>query len=423
MPPRDRRRARSRSSARAVPILVGLALLAFFLIGGVAKIDSSSGPFTDAVNGSLAAQGSVIAQESDGSSASLRSVVAGLDASRVARPQLAVSLASLVSQTGSQLAALQAIPPPWPDRRAMAKLQTAFELRARAMRVFRSAIDALLQMAPLGGTSTTPDVTSSTAVGRPPIPITAAAASAELGTVGALLATSDSAYGSARHLLADLPRGFQLSRSRWVGDPSTWGAPSVTTFVDRLAASPLLALSRNLTLLTTRLDPGAVPSTTASGAATIPPTTRLTVAAVLGNGGNVAESSAHLSATLQPEGPGASVTARRAVSLAAGASVAVVFAPLRVRPGSSYTLTISLVPPEAQPSTSILAISTPLLVAPAAPPHHDHPGAHHDDHDLGRHHDLGTTTHHDPQGRLIRRHLRSPGARRWGRLDLRTCWP
>jgi hypothetical protein len=141
--------------------------------------------------------------------------------------------------------------------------------------------------------------------------------------------------------------------------------------VDQLHATPDLQNFHRLAILPQAINlvPGVVPPVGGStpGVAVIPPTSTLAVSVVVANQGNVAEPNQTVTAQLIPSGNGRPVQASQQVSIAAQASMTVVFAHLRVQPGSQYDLKLAVSIPPGQTVTSSTSYSITIAVAPPTP--------------------------------------------------------
>lgn len=341
-----------------------VVLVLFFVVGGIVEIGRSSGPFHRSVTGSFASLGSSVVEQSNASASELRALRARLSGSTIDRAQLTVALGALVDDTRSQLDAVEGAAPPSPPGPGPASLTAALGLRARAARSLQGALDALLQMpAQPAATSAAPGGVATTA----PAAISSEQAQADLVGVGSALGRSDVEYAAARRQLGALPGRVRLPASRWVRDPASWDPPAIGSLVTQVASAPVLLVVHQLALAAVRVDPGALPGPTPGAAASLPPTRHVTVTAVARNDGNVAEPGAVLTASLQQAGHTSSQSVRSTVSLGAGASTAVVLRRLSVRPGSSYVLTVSLVPPGSGAGAPP-PLTAALVIGQAPPP-------------------------------------------------------
>jgi hypothetical protein len=372
-----------RSRRRLAPFASGLivsGLVLFLLIGGVLFIGQGSGPFRSSVDRSFAQQANALAVQSNSSGASFRSLMSEMPAMR--RAPLEQALDALVSGTAQASEAADALTPPSPIGTIGPSFQLALADRARAAADLRHAVNGLLGLAPLPsvGAARASGVASS-ATGALPGALSAAQATTAIAAVLPLLKEADGAYAGARTALAAGPGGARLVRSRWVRDTVIFGAAAVGTLVDELSGSPTLAPDNDVRLVAVRLTPPVVPSPPpipgqaapppiTPGVSVLSPTHRLFVTPSIDNVGNVAEPRLALTVTIQPLPTGKVTTLRRNVSLAPGASVAVSLPSLKVRPGVTYGLTVTVNPPAGQTDLSAVSVPATIEIAPALIPAH-----------------------------------------------------
>ncbi len=185
--------------------------------------------------------------------------------------------------------------------------------------------------------------------------------------MGALLSRSDSLYRSVRRALATEAGHATLPPSAWVTDPQLWQVGTVAAQVDLIATSSTLAATHYVLLRTVRLNPPALPAPPgASGSVSVlSPTSELGVTVVVGNDGSSAEPHASVRITLANQSSGATATQVEYTALALGASVTLPTATFRVKPGTTYQLTVAVVPPAGQAATAGTVIQQALQVAPA----------------------------------------------------------
>jgi hypothetical protein len=373
------RRSRRRLAPFA-PALIVSGLFIFLLVGGVLFIGQGSGPFRSSLDRSFAQQANALAVQSNASGASFRSLMS--DMPRMRRAPLEQALDALVS--GTALASQQAdtLTPPSPVGAIGASFQLALADRARAAADLRHAVNGLLGLAPLPsvGAARASGVASS-ATGAVPAALSAAQATTAVAAILPLLDEADGAYAGARTALAAGSGNARLVRSRWVRDTVIFTAAAVGTLVDELTGSPTLAPDNDVRLVAVRLTPPVVPSPPPTpgqaapppitpGVSVLSPTDRLFVTPSIDNVGNVAEPRLALTVTLQPLPTGKVTTLRRNVSLAPGASVAVSLPSLKVRPGTTYGLTVTVNPPAGQTDLSAVSVPATIEIAPELRPAH-----------------------------------------------------
>jgi hypothetical protein len=361
-PRRPRRRARRRSPARPVILLLAALIVLALLIGGLAEVSRQSQGYDATSDRSLAAQGTVVVEQSNATAAQLRTFMSGF--STQTRQGLQLGLDTAVQQTASESA-----------RAAMAARSTAlgtvgvdfdqvFADRALSMSDLRAAIDGFLGMqpAPIAGTR----VATASAPAGGTAQLSSTQATDRIAAAGGLLTQADSLFRSVQHSLSGAVGHARLPKSVWVTDPAAWDAGSIAARIDLLASSPMLAPTHYLALRTVRLTPPALP--TAPGASpalsVISPTTQLGVTVVLANNGSVTEPSATVRFTLANETSGVATTRNESVVLAAGESATLPTVTFGVKPATTYLLTVSVVLPAGQ-TVVPAALNQALEVAPA----------------------------------------------------------
>jgi hypothetical protein len=94
------------------------------------------------------------------------------------------------------------------------------------------------------------------------------------------------------------------------------------------------------------------------------PTSQLGVTTVLGNNGSADEPHASVRFSLANQSSGATATQVESAPVALGASVTLPTVSFRVKPGSSYVLTVSVILPAGQAETANTVVQQSLQVAP-----------------------------------------------------------
>lgn len=352
-----------------MPALVAAAVAAFFLIGGVAKIGAGSAPYHRSVNGSFAAQGAVLADQSNRSAVALRGLLGALAVPGLERAQLQHRLDSLVSETATQATVADRAMQPAPEAGAGEALASALAARAQATAQLQSAVYGLLGLQPSDviGAPGSSSPGGGTTVASPPL-VPPSQVAADMARVGSLLTASDRYYAAARLRLRQVRARPILPPSAWVPATGSWGPARVGALVAQLDGSPTLRAVHELALVGFRLQPAVLPAVGGSTASIVPPTSSLRVTTIVSNLGNVAEPGVVVSATVQEVGSGTTRSTRRTLDLPAGGSDVEILAPLAVRAGSSYVLTVSVVPAAGGTSASPLVRTTTITVAPPTPP-------------------------------------------------------
>ena len=99
-PRRPRRRARRRSPARPVILLVAAVIVLAFIVGGLTQVSRQSQGYDANSDRSLAAQGTVVADQSNATSSTVRALINGLQSQ--SRQGLQAELDSAVQQTADE---------------------------------------------------------------------------------------------------------------------------------------------------------------------------------------------------------------------------------------------------------------------------------------------------------------------------------
>jgi hypothetical protein len=361
-PRRPRRRARRRSQAPPVLLFVAIAVTGALLVGGLTRISSQSGSYNADMNRSLAAQGDVVAEQSNATATAFRSLIAGMPAQT--RQALQAGLDSAVQQTAGESARAALAAGSAPPGSLAGQFAATFAERAQAISEYRAAIDGFLGIQPVPPAgSANPSSTPSNAT-----LLTATAATDRIAAAGTLLARADARYAAVRRQLAAAAGHAHLPRSVWVTSPSNWQAGPVAAQVDLLATSSTLVASHYLVLRTVRLDPPALPAPPGepAGTSTLSPTTQIGVSAVLANQGSVSEPHGTVRFTMANQTTGATATQVRSAPVAVGETVTLPEVIFRVAPGTFYVLRISVVLPAAQTVTNGTVFQQTLQIAPGS---------------------------------------------------------
>jgi hypothetical protein len=361
-PRRQRRRARRRSPARPVILLLAALIVLAVLIGGLAEVSRQSQGYDAASDRSLAAQGTVVVEQSNATAAQLRTFMSGF--STQTRQGLQLGLDSAVQETATESARAETAANSTALGAVGADFATVFADRARSVSELRAAVDGFLGMqpAPIAGAG----VTTASAQSDRTAQLSATEATDRIAAAGALLTRADNLFRSVRRTLADSAGQARLPASVWVTRPETWAAGTIAAQVNVLASSPILAPTHYLVLRTVRLIPPALPAAPGAppGLSVISPTTQLGVSVVLANNGSVTEPSGTVRFTLANQTSGAATTRNESEALTGGGTATLPTVTFGVKPGTTYTLTVSVVLPAGQ-SVVPAALNQALEVAPA----------------------------------------------------------
>ena len=169
-----------------------------------------------------------------------------------------------------------------------------------------------------------------------------------------------------RHALATDAGDGTLPPSVWVTHPQVWQVGSVAAQVDLVATTATLAATHYVVLRTVRLNPPALPTPPGAPAnvSVISPTSQISVTVVLANQGSSNEPHVTVRVSLTDQTTGVTTSQIRTASLALAASVTLPGVTLRVKPSTSYLLTVQVVPPAGQTLLAGTATTVPLQVAP-----------------------------------------------------------
>jgi hypothetical protein len=363
-PRRPRRRARRRSSARPVLFLVAAAVVIALLIGGLTRVSNQSQGYDAMSNRALAAQGDVVADQSNDTSAMVRGLVTDMQGQ--SRQVLQAGLDSAVQETAveSSRAALAAASEP--DGSLGSDFATVFAERAQSMSELRAAVDGFLGMQPVpaNGTSAADSYVPAASTNS----LSASQATNRIAGAGALLTRSDRLYRSVQASLGAAVGHAHLPASVWVADPQRWELGTVAAEVDLLATSPTLIASHYVVLRTLRLEPPALPTPqgVAAGVSVVSPVSQLGVTAVVSNLGSVDEPRFSVRFTVADQATGASVSHTETTGAARGASVTLPTEAFGVKPGAAYVLTVVVLPPPGQALSAGTEIQQILQIAPGS---------------------------------------------------------
>lgn len=344
-------------------MLAAVAVLLALLVGGLTQVSRQSQGYDATSNRTLAAQGGVVAQQSNATATSVTALMGVIQSQN--RPGLQIELDGVVQQSADESVRADNAARATPLGALGVDFAAVFADRAEAMRSLRAAVDGYLGMQPLPVAGTTPAATP-TAGGQTTL-LSAAQATNRIAAAGALLARADSLYRSVRHTLAAAAGHARLPKSAWVRSPQQWGLGTIATQVDLIATSPSLAPSHYLALRTVRINPPALPTPPggSTNVSVLTPTTQISVDVVLGNGGTVDEPHGTVHFTLANQSTGATSSKAETVALAPDASQALPTENFHVKPGATYVLTVSVDLPAGQTQTLGTAVQYPLEVAPA----------------------------------------------------------
>src|SRR5580692_6383400 len=151
-PRRPRRRARRRSQARSIVLLVAGMIVLALLIGGLSQVSRQSQGYRMTSNRALAAQGAVLADQSNATGSQVRKLVNSV--SSETRQGLQAGLDAVVEQTSDQSAQADLAVHDNPLGSVGSEFATVFAERAESMDQLRSAVDDYLGMQPIPNSGT-----------------------------------------------------------------------------------------------------------------------------------------------------------------------------------------------------------------------------------------------------------------------------
>jgi hypothetical protein len=359
-PRRPRRRARRRSPARPVILLVAVVVVLAVLVGALTQVSRQSQGYDANSVRTLAAQGTVAADQSNATAATVRKVVNDLPSQT--RQGLQAALDTAAQQTADEAARAQVAAGSTSLGPVATQFSDVFAERSQAVDRLRSAVYGFLGMQPIAPADA-PTVAAPS--GRTAL-LSAAQVTNRIAAAGALLARSDALYRSVQRTLRASAGDGKLPPSVWVTNRQVWQLGSLAAQVDLVATSSTLAATHYVVLRTIRLSPPALPAPQGipASVSVLSPTSHIGVTVVLANQGSSNEPHVTVRFSLADQTSGATTSQTRTTSLALGASVTLPDVALRVKPSTSYLLTVQVVPPAGQTLTAGTAIQQALQIAP-----------------------------------------------------------
>ena len=332
------------------------------LVGGLTQVSRQSQGYDFNSNRSLAAQGTVVAEQSSATGSQVRSLLNDLQGQT--RQGLQVGLDSAVQQTAGEAARAKLAASANPLGSVAADFVAVFAERAQSMSDLRAAVDGFLGMQPIPPAGSPSDAATPAAS----VLLSATQATNRIASAGAQLSRADALYRSVRRSVATTVGHGRLPSSVWVTDAQLWQVGSVAAQVDLLAASPTLVSAHNVVLRTVRLSPPALPTPQGAPAnvSVLSPTSQVGVTVVLANQGSVDEPHASVRYTLANQTSGASATQVESAALTLGASVTLPQVGFDVVPGTTYVLTVEVLLPPGQTQTANTVLQQALQVSPAS---------------------------------------------------------
>ncbi len=220
-PRRPRRRARRRSPAGVLIVVAAVVVLFALLVGGLTQVSRQSQGYDADSNRTLAAQGGVVAQQSNATATSVTALMDVIQTQN--RPGLQIQLDRAVKQSADEAvraaSAARATPLGLGGHGLRRRLRRPRRRRCASSARPSTATSACSRSRwPARPTPRPPPR-------RPPREATllsAAQATNRIAAAGALLARSDTLYRSVRHTLAAAAGHARLPKSVWVRNPQLW---------------------------------------------------------------------------------------------------------------------------------------------------------------------------------------------------------
>jgi hypothetical protein len=333
------------------------------LVGGLTQVSRQSQGYDANSDRTLAAQGTVAADQSNATAVTVRKIVNDLPSQT--RQGLQAALDGAALQTSDEAARAKVAAGATPLGPVATQFVAVFAERAQAVTDLRAAVYGYLGMRPIAPAAAPVVATAASRGGAALLSTTQA--TNRIAAAGALLAHSDALYRSVKRSLRSAPGHGTLPSSVWVTHPQVWQLGSVAAQVDLVATSSTLAATHYVVLRTERLTPPALPTPqgAAANVSVISPTSHIGVTVVLANQGSSNESRVAVRFSLVDQTSGATTAQMRTTALPLGASVTLPSVSMRVKPSTSYVLTIQIVPPTGQTLTAGTALEVPLQIAPA----------------------------------------------------------
>ena len=341
-----------------------MVLLAL-LVGGLTQVSRQSQGYDANSNRSLAAQGALVVGQSNTTAADVSGIIGGLPQQN--RQTLQTALDSAVQQSAGESARADLAAGTTPLGPVATGFAAAFADRAQAMIELRAAVDGFLGMQPIPPAGEPAAASTDASAPAQTTLLSSNQATERIAAAGTLLARSDSIYRSVRSTLAAAAGHAKLPKSVWVKDPQLWQPAAVAAQIDLMATSPDLTATHYLLMRTVRLSPPALPTPQGvpSGVSVLSPTSQISVTVVLANDGSVAEPHASVRFTVADQSSAATATHVESIALGSGASATLPAAIFRVKPGTSYELTVAVLVPAGQSETAGTLLEQALQVSPA----------------------------------------------------------
>jgi hypothetical protein len=320
--------------------LVLVAAVVVLVVGAVAQIGPTSGPYRRTVDRGYAALAEPLVVKSNASGVALQTFLH--DGRSLDRVAFFAQLDALVTDTAAVRRLYDTITPPEPVSTAARHCAAAMTGRAAAVASLRSVLEGVV------GGPTGLDSSDH------------AAAAVAMTSAGTVLRAADTSWAVCRRGLRRAPGTPQVPASTWIHAPDLFAPDAAGRFVAAIAGARALAPVHNLAVVDVVTSPAPVAS---AQALAVSATTMLVVHVVVTNRGNVSEKGVEVGAVATAAGaPASPVPVQHTVDLAAGASTTLVLPGFGVEPGSSYTLQITAESPGVPGSGAVASRSISVQV-------------------------------------------------------------
>lgn len=337
MPKRRRRYPRRRgfgSVARkrrwlTVSVAAGFTLIGGFVAVVAVQLGPAERPYESSVDESFAASVAPIADESNDTGNELSSMLGGAD-TRLSFASLVATLDSMVGDANEAVGQFETLSTPSDLTDAAASCLDALRSRAQVLGGFRSSVATLVSRS-----ATDPG-------GRSGL----ARAETSIEHLGLSLAGADESWSDCRRAMFDAPGKGRNSipSSVWVGAQAVWDGASVVDFIDDLTLSAPLVPSPPLAIAAVSVSPPAV--VTLRGVDELPLTTSLYLHVVVADRNDLEEEDVVATVSVEPLGTqGEPDSASSEASIGPGQSLSFHPPALKVTPGASYKLEVTVTGP------------------------------------------------------------------------------
>ncbi len=366
-------RARRRPSPALTFLVLAIALVLFFIIGGISEINNVSGAYNRATQGSFQVQAAVVADQSNLLGTQLENLLITMP--QLDRITLESRLGALAREASTDETTAKGLANPISKNQLKQTFVQVMSYRASALEKIRSGVDGLLGLQSIKafaldstyGSSPTRSITGSNLQ-----QLSLVSAAQDLVAASALLSKADQRYAKLAGDLKALLGSSKLPKSVWGAASQHLSLSSATPLVSSLASSSSLAPVERLVLTTVRVNPIAipVPSTStvglsASNGLVLPPTSSVALSPVVSNEGNMVVSNAKVTLSFTGLTGNVTKTVSRYVSLAPNRSLTLSSIGFKTKPGQSYQLTVSILPPSEQVNLSSTQFQSLIQIAPS----------------------------------------------------------